>query len=86
MVEKCSSISKITFDVWAPSEMMTGRYEAILLLFANARDTINYQMPGPRVSSCVKCRGFPGGMLAAGIESHITLSSSYLNPHDSFDW
>ena len=36
------------------------------------RDTINYQMPAPRDSSCNKCPGFArGGMLAAGIDSHI---------------
>ena len=44
--------------------MTTGYYETSFLLFANARggrDTINYQMPGPRDSSCNKCPGFAGG-------------------------
>ena len=38
------------------------------------RDTINCQMPTPRDSSCIKCPGFggEGGMLAAGIDSHIS--------------
>ena len=36
------------------------------------RDTINCQMPSPRDSLCINCRGLPrGGMLVAGIDSYI---------------
>ena len=39
-------------------------------------DTIKFQMPGPLDSSCIKYPGFAReGMLAAGIDSHITTVS-----------
>ena len=36
MVEKCSSVSKMTLYFWALSEMTTVWYEASFLWFANA--------------------------------------------------
>ena len=41
------------------------------LQMTEGRDTIKFQIPGPQDKSCIKCPGFAGGMLAAGIDSHI---------------
>ena len=55
--------------------MATAGYEASFFVVCKCpegRDTINLQMPGPPVSSCNKCLVFARGLLAAGIESHIS--------------
>ena len=42
------------------------------------RNTVNCQMSGPGDSSCVKCPGFAGGMLADGIDSYIRIESNQI--------
>ena len=72
--------------LWAPSEMTTGCYETSIccLQMSGGRDTSNCQMSGPgRTHRATNARGLPGWMLAAGIDSHISvdfyLASEHIN-------
>ena len=58
--------------------MTTGCYETRLLLFANARGagallTVKWPVPGTHRETNAPSLPGGGGMLAAGIDSHITL-------------
>ena len=57
--------------------MTTGCYETSLLLFTNARGAgtlLTVKCPSPGTHRETNARGLPGGgMLAVGIDSHITI-------------
>ena len=55
--------------------MTTRCYETSLLLFANARRAgtlLTVKCPAPGTHRETNARGLPGGMLAVGIDSHIS--------------
>ena len=73
MVEMCFSVFKMILDFRAPLEMTRGCYEAsfLCLQMLGCRDTI---LKLPRTHRLSYARGLPAGMLAAGIDLHISNS------------
>ena len=56
--------------------MTTGCYETSFLLFANARGAetlLTVKFPAPGTHRETNARGLPGGVLAVGIDTHITM-------------
>ena len=80
MVDKCSSHSKMTvFETferrrkWRQDWRLRNKFLVVCKCprgGGGGGGTVKLQMPGPRVSSCIKWPGLE--MLAAGIDSHIT--------------